>query len=89
VLDDDGMFRAVISRRDPGVHNWLDKADNRWGIIQLRWNRPSDAPDPTVKKVPLADVLKHLPADTVVLTPEQRKAQLRDRREAYQLRHLW
>jgi hypothetical protein len=71
------------------VHNWLDKADNRWGIIQLRWNRASDAPDPTVKKVALADVLKHLPAGTVVLTPEQRKAQLRDRREAYQFRHLW
>jgi hypothetical protein len=88
-LDGDGKFRAVISRRDPGVHNWLDKADNRWGIIQLRWNRASDAPDPTVKKVALADVLKHLPAGTVVLTPEQRKAQLRDRREAYQFRHLW
>src|SRR5262249_34779485 len=55
-VDDDGLFRAVISARDPGVPNWLDKADNRWGIIQMRWNKASDAPDPTVKRVSLADV---------------------------------
>src|SRR3546814_2144567 len=24
VVDSDGVFRAVISARDPGVHNWLD-----------------------------------------------------------------
>jgi hypothetical protein len=89
VMDADGKFRAVISRRDPGVHNWLDKADNPWGIIQLRWNRPSDAPDPQVTKVKLADVLKHLPAGTKVLTPEERKAQLRARREGAQFRQLW
>jgi len=88
-LDADGRFRAVISRRDPGVHNWLDKADNPWGIIQLRWNLASDAPDPTVTKVPLADVLNHLPPGTPVLTPEERKAQLRARREAAQFRRLW
>jgi hypothetical protein len=89
VMDADGKFRAVISRGDPGVHNWLDKADNPWGIIQLRWNRPSDAPDPQVTKVKLADVLKHLPAETKVLTPAERKAQLRARREGAQFRQLW
>jgi hypothetical protein len=89
VMDADGKFRAVISRRDPGVHNWLDKADNPWGIIQMRWNRPSDAPDPQVTRVKLADVLKHLPAGTKVLTPAERKAQLRARREGAQFRQLW
>jgi hypothetical protein len=88
-LDADGRLRAVISKRDPGVHNWLDKADNPWGIIQMRWNLASDAPDPTVTKVPLADVLKHLPAGTPVLTAEERKTQLRARREAAQFRRLW
>jgi hypothetical protein len=88
-LDPDGRFRAVISKRDPGVGNWLDKADNPWGIIQLRWNRASDAPDPQVTKVPLADVLRRLPPGTPVLTPEQRKAQLGVRREAAQFRRLW
>jgi hypothetical protein len=88
-IDPDGRFRAVISRRDPGVHNWLDKADNAWGVIQLRWNRASESPDPVVTKVPFAQVLEHLPAGTPVLRPEERKAQLRARREAGQLRPVW
>src|SRR5262245_20890073 len=53
-LDADGRFRAVISRLDPGVPNWLDKADYPWGVIQLRWNHASDHPDPTITKVPFA-----------------------------------
>jgi hypothetical protein len=88
-LDGDGKFRAVISRLDPGVPNWLDKADYPWGIIQMRWNRASDYPDPTIKKVPLADVREHLPADTPVVTPAERQEQLRRRREGAQLRRIW
>jgi hypothetical protein len=88
-LDADGRFRAVVSARDPGVPNWLDKADNAWGILQLRWNRPSDAPNPIVTKVPLDEVRKHLPSDTPVIDARLRKAYLRARREAAQLRQLW
>jgi hypothetical protein len=88
-IDSDGLFRAVVSARDPGVQNWLDKADNPWGILQMRWNQPSDAPDPVVTKVPLADVLRHLPADTPVTTPAEREEALRRRRVGYQLRRHW
>ena len=88
-LDGDGKFRAVISRLDPGVPNWLDKANYPWGVIQMRWNRASDYPDPTIKKVPLADVREHLPADTPVVTPAERQEQLRRRREGAQLRRIW
>jgi hypothetical protein len=88
-IDSDGRFRAVISRVDPGVPNWLDKADVPWGIIQMRWNRASDYPDPTITKVPLAKVRDHLPADTPVVTPEERAEQLRLRREGAQLRRIW
>ena len=70
-IDSDGKFRAVISQRDPGVPNWLDKGDYPWGVIQMRWNRASDYPDPTIKKVLVADVRDHLPADTPVVTPER------------------
>jgi hypothetical protein len=72
-IDSDGKFRAVISRLDPGVPNWLDKADYPWGVIQMRWNRASDYPDPTIKKVPFADVRKHVPADTPVVTSAERQ----------------
>jgi len=88
-IDSDGRFRAVISRLDPGVPNWLDKADSPWGVIQMRWNRASDYPDPTIKKVPFADVRKHLPADTPVVTPAERHEHLRLRREGAQLRRIW
>jgi hypothetical protein len=88
-IDSDGKFRAVISKRDPGVPNWLDKADYPWGVIQIRWNLASDHPDPTVTKVPLAEVRDHLPADTPIITPEQRKVLLAERREAAQLRRIW
>jgi hypothetical protein len=88
-LDGDGKFRAVISRLDPGVPNWLDKADYPWGVIQMRWNRASDYPDPTITKVPLADVRQHLPPDTPVVTPAERQEQLRRRREGAQLRRIW
>jgi hypothetical protein len=88
-LDSDGRFRGVISRRDPGVPNWLDKADHPWGIIQMRLNRASDFPEATVTKVPVAEVREHLPADTPVVTPAAREEQLRTRREGAQLRRIW
>ena len=88
-IDSDGKFRAVISRLDPGVPNWLDKADYPWGIIQMRWNRASDYPDPTIVKVPFDELRSHLPADTPVVTPAERQEQLRVRREGAQLRRIW
>ncbi len=88
-IDDDGKFRAVISRLDPGVPNWLDKADYPWGIIQMRWNRATDYPDPTMTKVPFAELRRHLPADTPVVTASERQEQLRRRREGAQLRRIW
>jgi hypothetical protein len=88
-LDKDGRFRAVIAARDPGVPNWLDTAGNTWGIMQMRWNHCSEAPEPTVKKVALNDVRKFLPVDTPVVGVDQRKTDLELRREAGQLRQLW
>lgn len=88
-VDSDGKFRAVISRLDPGVPNWLDKADHPWGIVQMRVNLASEYPTPTITKVPFADVRAHLPADTPVVTPEERQEQLRVRREGAQLRRIW
>ena len=88
-VDGDGVLRAVISSRDPGVPNWLDKGNVPWGVIQMRWNKASDHPDPKIQKVALSEVRKVLPADTPVVTPAQRREQLRARREAAQMRNLW
>jgi hypothetical protein len=88
-IDGDGRFRAVISSGDPGVPNWLDKGNVRWGVIQMRWNKASDHPDPSIQKVRFSEVRKHLPADTPLVTPAERRAQLRTRRVSAQMRNLW
>lgn len=88
-VDDDGSLRAVISTRDPGVHNWLDKANYPSGIIQARFYKANRYPDITVTKVPFTNVLDHLPPGTRVLTPSERRQQLLARREGAQLRRIW
>ncbi|TVR26244.1 MAG: DUF1214 domain-containing protein [Ilumatobacter sp.] len=88
-IDADGHFRFVVSHQDPGVPNWLDKADNPWGIIQMRFNRGDRYPDPSIVKVPVADVRAHLPPETPVVTVEHRREQLAQRREAAQMRQIW
>src|SRR5215468_5327451 len=88
-VDSDGVLRAVVSKQDPGVPNWLDKADFPWGILQMRFNHASDFPEASVTKVKVAEVRKHLPKDTPVVTPDERREQLRIRREGALLRRIW
>ena len=89
VVDGDGVFRAVIAARDPGVHNWLDTSGYRSGAIQGRWFEASEKPMPSIRKVKLADVMQHLPADTRRVSPAQRAEALRNRRIAAQMRIVW
>ena len=89
-IDSDGRFRAVISRLDPGVPNWLDKADYPWGIIQMRWNRASDYPDPTIKKVPFAERAPAPARPTRRSSPRpSARSSCASRREGAQLRRIW
>jgi hypothetical protein len=44
---------------------------------------------PSARKVALQEVRKSLPADTAVVTPQQRDQIIRDRRSALQQRPLW
>lgn len=89
VVDADGYFRAVISLRDPGVHNWLDTSGYPSGAVQGRWFDAEQRPTPTMKKVKLADVRSHLPADTVLVTPDQRADAIRDRTLRAHTRIIW
>ncbi|PTR29016.1 uncharacterized protein DUF1214 [Rhodococcus sp. OK519] len=84
VLDGDGVFRAVVAHRDPGVANWLDTAGNELTRCVYRWWLASDAdlPAPTVRKVKFADVLAQLPAATVRVDADERRTVLGRRRAA-------
>jgi hypothetical protein len=89
VLDDDGLFRAVISVEDPGVPNWLDPAGKAEGSLMLRWTEASSGPEPAVSIVPLEGLRRHLPASTPVITAELRDQAVRERRRSAQLRRRW
>lgn len=88
-VDKDGKFRAVVSLTDPGVTNWLDPADHAEGVIYGRWKRCETWPTPTLTKVKLAELRKHLPADTATVTPAEREAQVRLRTQSGQFRKRW
>jgi hypothetical protein len=85
----DGKFRAVISLTDPGVPNWLDPAGYKEGGIYGRWFDCDSTPTPIIKRVKLAELREHLPADTPIVTPEERAEELRIRVRACQRRRRW
>lgn len=88
VRDDADSLTYVVSRRDPGVWNWLDPCDMPEGLLTLRWaefaeGRPGDnfgARSTVVKLDALRDAL---PAGTRWVTPEERRQQQRDRAASY------
>ncbi|MCH2170480.1 DUF1214 domain-containing protein [Myxococcota bacterium] len=88
-LDSDGVLRVVVSEEDPGVPNWLDTAGYPRGLVQGRWTHCDSQPVPTVKKVQVRDVRKHLPLETPSMSPEERDSTIRERRAAYQKRRHW
>jgi hypothetical protein len=77
--DPDGIYRIVISVRDPGVPNWLDPVGNSKGLICARVLKPKSPPQVALKKVKLADLRRHLHPQTPVTTPLDRSAALRSR----------
>lgn len=77
----DGIFRAVISHRDPGVPNWLDAGHRVVGLIGGRYYGAPNVPEPSLRVVNLADVREALPPNTPQVTPEERQHDL-ERREA-------
>jgi hypothetical protein len=88
-LDADGVLRIVVSAKDPGVPNWMDTAGYAQGLIQGRWFDCDSQPVPSVRKVAVADVRKHLPPETPSVTPQERERITRERRAAFQQRPLW
>ena len=88
-VSSDGKFRAVLSLADPGVPNWLDTAGFLQGTIYGRWYDCDSCPTPTLKRVKFAELRAHLPADTPVVSPEERDAELRHRVRACQRRRRW
>ena len=90
VLDDDGVFRAVVAHRDPGVANWLDTAGNTFTRCVYRWwlAGSTELPTPVVRKVRLDDVLAELPSTTTRIDETGRREVLARRRAAVLKRYM-
>ncbi|MDX1506431.1 MAG: DUF1214 domain-containing protein [Spongiibacter sp.] len=82
VLDSEGVFRAVLSHRDPGVDNWLDLAGHVTGLLSARYFRAKTVPVPSVKRVKLADIAEYFSEHERSISAEQRSEQLRRRHES-------
>jgi hypothetical protein len=87
----DGTYTYVLSRKDPGVHNWIDPCGLGEGILTLRMaefpgGRPSDDLSAKSRVVPLATLRDQLPAGTKWVTPAERADQLAQRAASYKRR---
>ncbi|MFB4308362.1 hypothetical protein [Actinomadura sp. GTD37] len=55
-IDEDGKVRYVVSERDPGLANWIERTGHSRGYLQFRWQRverdltPEDGPAVEVVK---------------------------------------
>lgn len=85
----DGTYTYVVSRRDPGVANWMDTDGLREGCMAMRWegmHAPAADPNDAIKSVELVKlgaVRSELPADFPSVGPAERSAELAGRRLDY------
>jgi hypothetical protein len=92
-VDPDGKMRFVISERDPGLANWLERTGHARGYVQIRWQRlsrdlkPEDGPE--VEILGVDELPGRLPFyDQARVTPEQWAARIADRQAAVAARML-
>ena len=90
VANPDGTYSYVVSARDPGIHNWLDTGGIRQVYLCRRWQGlPHGAAALTTATGRLVkfDELDNILPDTIRrITPDERIAQLVDRRASYEAR---
>jgi hypothetical protein len=86
-VDPDGRMRFVISERDPGVANWLERTGHDRGYVQLRWQRltrdlgPADGP--VAEVVPFDELSRRLPFyDSARISPQEWRARIAARQVA-------
>lgn len=86
----DGSFTYVLSKRDPGVYNWIDSGLND-GVMVIRWElltqqAEADKAVRECRKLKLSELAAALPAEVKRVTPAERKKQLAQRQSAYETR---
>src|SRR5437870_609820 len=91
VADPGGSYTYVLSKHDPGVHNWLDPCGLSDGVLTLRWaefpgGRPNEHLAVRSEVVPVSALRNRLPEATKWMTDAERAQQRRERAAAYKRR---
>ncbi|MCB1668520.1 MAG: DUF1214 domain-containing protein [Porticoccaceae bacterium] len=82
VLNEDGIFRAVISHVDPGIQNWLDAGGHQTGLISVRYFRADEINVPAIKRVKLAEIKHYFNDEERCISPQSRSEYLQARAES-------
>lgn len=87
----DGTYTFVLSREDPGVHNWLDPQGWGEGLIAVRWQSVVDPrPEGAVRAstvVKLDQLDRHLPEGNLPVSTVERDLQQAARATAFYRRY--
>jgi hypothetical protein len=76
VPDGDGKIRIIVSHSDPGYVNWISTGGLKIGSLVSRWNLRQGEEQIKTQKVRVADLRSKMPADSLVLSAEERQKQL-------------
>lgn len=94
VANNDGTHTLVISKHDPGVHNWIDSEGlnhtlflQRWQLLPLDNVSAKSGPAQNSQLVKLADLRKMLPEETKWVSEAERKTQLAERLKSFSKRY--
>lgn len=85
-VDSDDVVRFVIAHDDPLVYNWLDTQGFSDGNLTYRNLLSQNPASFRTRLVKRADLLAELPADTGMVTQQERASQLQDRYRSIKLR---
>lgn len=88
-VDQDGLIRVVIARRDPGVRNWLDTGGQTRIHSIMRWqNMAADGPPiaARLKMTTIDQLSANLPNSTVWISPKERSVQMAGRIASFRRR---
>lgn len=88
VANPDGTYTFVVSKKDPGVANWIDTGGLNRGGIQIRFQRKTKTGSVSTQVVTLDQLSTVLPKTTKYFTPEERHAQIAARQQGYKNRYL-
>lgn len=87
-VDRDGRIRLVMAHRDPGVHNWLDTQGFERGNLTYRHMLEGEPAALDTRVVRDDQILAALPADTAMVTADERAAALWERFRGIRRRYV-